>query len=83
MTGAITKATTAQQTQPVTAAWPECARYGGGPDDRRGQHRADPDRVDVIEMRALELDAGGAQPSGLLIMRSATSAPTQATATIE
>jgi len=30
-------------------------------DDRRSEHRADPDRVDVIEMRALELDAGGAQ----------------------
>ena len=54
-------------------------------DSGRGceHHGADPDGIDVIEMRVLELDAGGLSLSGLLMTRSATSAPTQATATIE
>ena len=43
-----------------------------------------PTGIDVVEMRALEFDtSGGLRPSGLAITRSATSAPTQATATLE
>ena len=32
----------------------------------RGEHRADADRIDVVEMGALELDAGGTQAQRLV-----------------
>jgi hypothetical protein len=41
----------------------------------RDDQRAHADRIDVVEMRALELDVLRAEPSGLLITRSAVSAP--------
>ncbi len=36
------------------------------PGDGRREHRADADRIDVVEMGALELDAGGAEPQRLV-----------------
>jgi len=63
-----------------------CAEQTGDrdqPGDRGAQHRADADRIDVVKMGALEFDSLRAQPSGLLITRSATRALTHATATME
>jgi hypothetical protein len=50
---------------------------------RRQRHRAHAHRVDVVQVGALELDALGRQPSGLLITRSATTAIIQAMAMLE
>ncbi|MFZ3359010.1 MAG: hypothetical protein WA177_09635, partial [Xanthobacteraceae bacterium] len=44
----------------------ELAGPRGDPDDGCGHHGADADRIDVIEVRALELDPGRTEPKRLV-----------------
>ena len=65
--GAATKATNRPMNGArACAAVPKQAEEGAGRADDRDRHRTDADRIDVVEVRALELDAARAEAQRLV-----------------